>query len=107
MMCKTGCTCSKAKLCPVSLGVGFGVAQGLFLLLFAWVGWFWGYGGTLAHDLSVIFHGYAPSLVGGLFGGLWGFIEGFVFGLIAGFVYDFCVCCGCKCKKSCVSDEDQ
>ncbi len=84
------------RLCAPALGMGFGITSGLCMLLLAWAGWQWGYGNTLIDQYAMMYHGYAASLVGGLWGGLWGLIEGFVFGVVVGFIYN-CVarCCGC------------
>lgn len=85
----------KCVLCPVSFGVGLGIASALFMLAYAWAGWLGGYA-TQVIDLSSTVHaGYAPTFIGGLVGAVWGFIEGFIFGFIAVFFYNKCLrCCG-------------
>jgi hypothetical protein len=93
-----------AKLCPFSLGVAFGVTEGLFMLGLAWAGWLGGYGLTLISSFGDVFSGFGPSFMGGLIGGGWGLLEGFIFGFIAGVIYDCCLCC---CKKSCRSSEKE
>lgn len=90
---------AKAKICPFSLGVALGVAEGLFMLLFAWAGHFWHYGLALINLLATVYHGYAPTLPGGIYGGLWGLLDGFIFGFIVALIYNFCLCC--CCAKSC------
>lgn len=92
--------CVKALLCPVSLGIAFGVTKGLFLLLFAWSGWLFHYGTAFVERLALYYHGYDASFVGGLIGGAWGLVGGFIFGLVVGLIYDFCVsrCGGCSSK---------
>lgn len=102
MMGKEGC--GSGKLCPVSLGIGFGVAEGLFMLIFAWVGWGMGCGVDIIHEMGTVFHGYAPTFWGGLWGALWGLLEGGLFGLIAGLVYNCCLC-RCCCKMCSLPDK--
>jgi hypothetical protein len=97
MMNKDGCY---SKLCPVSLGVGLGVTEAIFMIVFAWAGLFFGYGIDMVHQISGVYIGYAPTIVGGLIGGGWGFVDGFIFGLIAGAIYNYCVC---RCHGSCES----
>lgn len=95
--------CAKAKLCACSLGIAIGVTKGLILMLFAWAGWMWGVGTPMIEHIGNLFHGYAPTLLGGIIGGGWGLIGGFVVGLLIGWIYNRCICCGCK--KLCGSCE--
>ncbi len=88
--------CSKISAC--SLGVAFGVVEGLFMLGFALAGMFFGYGTSMSHQIASVYYGYAPTLKGGIYGAIWGFIDGFVFGLIAGWVYNKSLD---YCKKYC------
>jgi hypothetical protein len=89
--------CIKTKLSPVSFGIAFGFTEGVFMLLFAWVGWLFGYGDALIQQIAGIYIGYAASFFGGILGGIWGFVDGFVFGIVAAAVYNFCLS---RCKKS-------
>jgi len=93
--------CVKAKLCPFSLGVALGVAEAVFMLLFAWAGHFWHYGTPIIHQIATLYIGYAPTIIGGVYGGLWGLLDGFVFGFIIALVYDFCLCCCCAKTSMC------
>jgi len=93
MMSKNEST--KAKLSIISFGIGIGVAEGLYMLLFAWAGKLFDYGLPLIQQLATVMHGYAPSFMGGIIGGIWGFVDGFIFGLIAALVYNLCFCCRC------------
>lgn len=86
------------KLSHFSLGIAIGFAEGLYMLVFAWLGWLWGYGVPLIHQLATVMYGYAPSFIGGIIGGILGFIDGFIFGIIVAVIYNLCVCC--RCKKS-------
>lgn len=90
----------KNKLSVLALGIAFGIAESLFMMLLAWIGWILGYGSSLIHQVSTVYYGYAPTLTGGLWGGLWGLIDGFVFGIVAAWVYNLCLCCGLKEKQS-------
>jgi hypothetical protein len=94
--------CVKSKLCACSLGLTFGVLKGLCLLLIAWAGWLFSYSGTMVGHMSVMYHGYASTFVGGLIGGLYGLIGGFISGFIIGCVYNFFLS---QCNKySCKSE---
>ncbi|MDX1901762.1 MAG: hypothetical protein SFW66_07160 [Gammaproteobacteria bacterium] len=90
----------QSKLCPFSLGVAFGIAEAIFMLLFAWGAWLFGYGADMIHQFSSVYRGFAPTFGGGLIGALWGFAVGFIFGFIVGIAYDYCHCC---CMKYCAS----
>jgi hypothetical protein len=95
----------KIKLSACSFGIAIGVAEGLYMLLFAWAGWFWGYGTPLIVQIAYVFYGYAPSFIGGILGGIWGFVDGFIFGFIVGWIYNLCLCC--RCRKSSTSSENK
>ena len=84
-----------SKLC---LGLAFGLTFGLEMMLFAWAGWYWGYGVALISQLSFIYPGFAPTFMGGLWGGLWGFVGGFVIGFVIALFYNLGLCC-CRCDK--------
>jgi len=72
----------KTKLCPLSLGLAFGLTNAISILLFAWVGIM------------------GPTVMSTLKGGIWGFVDGFLFGFVLGIIYNFCLCCGRKwCGK--------
>lgn len=94
MMGKNGW--SKTKLCPFSLGVGIGAAEGIYLFIFALAAKLGGYGVPLIEQIGHTFYGYAPTYIGAFIGGAWGFVDGFIFGLIVGFFYNLCMCCRCK-----------
>lgn len=92
--------CCCTRVCAPALGVGFGITAGLFMMLFAWAAWLWGFGTSIIDQSAAVHYGYAATLVGGLIGGLWGLVEGFIFGLISGLIYN-CVARCCGCSKSC------
>ncbi len=92
--------CCSTRICSPALGVAFGLATGIMMMLFAWAGWLWHIGVGMIEQYAAVYHGYAPTFVGGLFGLLWGVIDGFIFGLIAGWIYNCCARC-CHCAKSC------
>ena len=75
------------------------MANGLAMMLFAWIGWLGGYGVDMIHMVASIYHGYAPTLMGGFMGGAWGFLDGYIFGLVIALFYNLCLCCPC-CRKS-------
>ena len=93
------CGCGKGmRLCPFSLGIGIGVASGIFMIAFAWAAWLWGFGAAMIDQYSAFYYGYAPTFVGGLIGGIWGLVEGFIFGVIVALFYDLVArCCKGKC----------
>ena len=90
-----GCKCT-LRLSAISLGLEFGIVTGLWMMLFAWSAMWWGHGIPMIAQWAEVYHGYAPTYVGGLIGGAWGFAEGFISGLIFGLIYNLCSCC-CKC----------
>jgi hypothetical protein len=96
-------SCIKMKLSICSLAFAFGITKGLGMMLLAWSAWQWGVGGGLVTVIESIYHGYAPTLQGGLFGLAWGFLDGFVCGLVIAIIYNLCLCC-CWCK-ACKKDQ--
>jgi hypothetical protein len=91
------------RLSAVAFGVSLGILSGVFMMLFAWSAWTWGYGTAMMEQWGSIYPGYTASLVGGFVGLAWGFLEGFFCGLIWGWLYNLCLCCChccCCCKKS-------
>jgi len=91
-----------SHICVPGLGLGFGIASGLAMMLFAWASWQWGIGASMIDQYSAIYKGYSATLVGGAIGGLWGLAEGFIFGIIVGWVYNCCARC-CRCGTTCPS----
>ncbi len=102
-MCKN--ESGKSKLSVCAFGLAIGLAEGIYMLLFAWIAWVCGYGTPLITDIAHVFYGYAPSFIGGLFGGLWGFADGFIFGIIAAWIYNL-VLSSC-CRKTSISSENK
>ncbi len=98
--------CKLAPICPVSLGLAIGIACGLFMMAYAWIAAFWGYGTAMIEQYGAFYYGYAPTGMGGLIGGLWGLLEGFIFGAVIALFYDLFACCcrksngSCKCGSS-------
>lgn len=93
-----GNECVKSKLSPCALGVAFGILKGICLMLIAWISLYWGYGTPMIEHVAQVYHGYSPTIMGGLIGGAYGLIGGFIFGVIFGWIYNFCLCC---CQKKC------
>lgn len=93
--------CVKAKLSACSFGLAIGITNGLFLMLFAWAGWWFGYGLSLTDMLATIYYGYGASFMGGIVGALYGLLDGFIFGFIAGSIYNYFLsrCCKSAGKK--------
>lgn len=100
-----GCEDCKTKLSALSLGIAFGVVTALYMMFFAWVSWYWGYGVAIINQFSSIYIGYASSFMGGIVGAFWGFVDGFIFGILSGWIYNLCLCCRCK-KSSTVETEN-
>lgn len=96
----------KTRLSPCSLGFGFGVANGLSLMLLAFASAAWGYGDSIVTSIATLLHGYSASFLGGLAGLGWGFVHGFVFGFVAGLFYNLCRCCCCFCKSACMPESN-
>lgn len=76
------------KLHAVSIGLAFGIVEGLYILLFAWASWVAGYGANVMLQASTLLYGYDSSFLGGVIGGLYGFVDGFIFGFAAAFLYN-------------------
>lgn len=90
----------KSKFSPVSLGLAFGVTEGLFMMIFGWVAGIWGYGLPWVDFISKVYIGYNPTFLGGIVGGLWGLLDGFVFGIVAGWFYNLFLHCCCGKSRS-------
>ncbi len=89
--------CCKLKV--FSLGMGLGAATGLWFLLWGWSGWLMHWGHSAINMVGTVYHGFAPTMIGGLFGGMWGFIDGFLFGIVIAFIYNLCLKCSiCRDK---------
>lgn len=88
------CGCGK-KLCPVSLGLAFGLTCGLGV--FIWVLWTMYNGATPA---MVELHIPVLGLKDGAIHALWAFLKGFIGGFFIALFYDLISCC---CKMKCCS----
>lgn len=76
------------RLHALSVGLAFGIVEGIYILLFAWASWVAGYGASVMMQASSVLYGYDSSFLGGLIGGLYGFIDGFIFGFAAAYLYN-------------------
>jgi hypothetical protein len=87
---------NRAKLSVRSLGLAAGITKGLAVMLLAWAGYFWHVGGPMIANVASIYHGYGPTIMGGVKGGLWGLLAGFVIGVVFAVIYNFChhICYG-------------
>ncbi len=79
-----------------ALAVSLGLANAIFMLSYALLGFFWGWGLEGLQLIASFYPGFGPSLIGGMIGAFWGFIEGALFGWLLGYLYNRCVD---KCKK--------
>lgn len=103
------CSCEKcncSKCCGISkkglkFGMAFGIPNAIFMLALGWAGWLFGYGNVLINQTASLYHGFGPTLSGGIIGALWGFLGGFIFGYIFGLVLTCYSGCRCKCGSSC------
>jgi hypothetical protein len=102
----TGCDkCGKkfARISICSLAFAVGLTNGIGMMVLAYMGMMGWVGDGMITLMSSLYHGYAPTVVGGLFGLGWGFLDGFIFGLLVAFFYNCCLCCCrccCCCKRS-------
>jgi hypothetical protein len=88
-----------AKLSVCGLGFALGITNGLGMMCLAWAAMEWGFGASMVSQIAGIYHGYAATLIGGLYGAGWGFLDGLVFGVIAAVFYNLSLCC-CSKKKA-------
>ncbi len=98
--------CESGKCCAISrkgvkFGMAFGIPNAILMLALGWAGWLFGYGRVVIEQFAAIYHGFGPSIWGGIAGGIWGFVLGFIYGYIFGVVLKcYSGCCG-KCGTSC------
>lgn len=83
------------KIYPVSFGFGWGIISGIGWMLFAWAGARWGFGLGVLNLMSTVYHGLAPTFIGGLWAFFWGFLHLFMLSLLAAVVYNSCTKCMC------------
>ncbi|MES2217193.1 MAG: hypothetical protein V4501_02150 [Pseudomonadota bacterium] len=94
--------CSKySKLSICSLGFAVGLTNGIGMMLLAYMAMMNWVGDSIITMVSSVYHGYAPTVVGGLLGLGWGFLDGFVFGMLVALFYNCCRCCCKCCCKNC------
>lgn len=100
-MFKCDSTSSRAKLCPISIGVALGITKGLGFFLLGLSAMQYGYGIPLVDMLSSLYPGFAATVVGSFKGAAWGLFDGFICGVIFAWIYNLCVCCcrNCVAKK--------
>ena len=88
---------SKISIC--SLGFAVGLTNGIGMMVLAYMAMMHWVGDSIIVLVSSLYHGYAPTVIGGLFGLGWGFLDGFLFGMIVAIIYNCCICCKCGCCK--------
>ena len=69
------------------MALSLGITWGVGLMLLGWIaaaGW----GLKLVEVFSSLYHGYAPTLIGGIVGGIWGFADAFLAGLVMTTLYN-------------------
>ena len=77
-----------AQLGVISFGLATGIASALFVFLLGVVATLFGWGAELAHGLSSLFIGYAPSFVGAITGAVWAFVDGLIGGALIAWLYN-------------------
>lgn len=83
------------KIYPVSFGFAWGLINGLGWMLLTWASARWGMYKSVVDMAEHVYHGLAPTFVGGLWAFLWGFLHFFVFALLAAVVYNWSTKCFC------------
>lgn len=81
------------KLHPVGYGLALGIISALFVFitgLFAMQG----FAAEYVKNLSGIYVGYGPTLLGAFLGAVWAFVGSFIMGVIVASLYNLFVCCG-------------
>jgi len=71
-----------------NFGLAGGIISGLFMLVLALAVSFGGPGAGMIDQMSSLYVGFKPGVMGGLIGGLWGFVEGFMTFYLIAWVYD-------------------
>ncbi len=95
-------TCT--RIYPLPLALAAGVICGLGALSLGWSAALGDWGVAMVKAMGSVYHGYTPTLKGGMWGGLWGFMDGFVSGLLLAYLYNFFLCC-CKWAKCCSKEK--
>lgn len=81
------------KLHPVGWGLAWGIISAIVVFLtglFAMQGFAVDY----VKNLSGIYVGYGPTLMGAFLGAVWAFVGSFIMGVIVASLYNLFTCCG-------------
>ena len=87
------------RLCPVSLGLSFGIVWGASILLMGIIATYYSYGRAFVTSFGLLYIGYEPTITGALIGGLIGFIDAFLGAFIIAMLYNLFNRHGCCNKK--------
>ena len=75
------------KWSPHALGVAIGVVWAVYVFLGGIAAMFdWGV--TLVDEISSLYIGYGPSILGAGIGAVWGFVDGYVAGVVIAWLYN-------------------
>jgi tetrahydromethanopterin S-methyltransferase subunit G len=91
-----GKKCKCGRLSAIAFGISLGLVSGIFMMLFAFGSWMYGFGTSIIDQWASVYPGLEASLKGGLIALAWGFLEGFIIGIIWAWIYNLCLCC-CRC----------
>lgn len=92
--------CKSGRICAVGFGISLGLVSGIFMMLFAFGSWMYGFGTSIIDQWASVYPGLEASLKGGFIALAWGFLEGFIIGIIWAWIYNCIVCC-CRCCYCC------
>lgn len=91
---------TKCRLCPVALGLSFGITWGVSVFIMGLLAHLYMYGVGFVSAVGALYIGYDPSILGSVIGGIIGFVDAFIGGFIIAWLYNaFLGCSGGKCDK--------
>lgn len=94
--------CGVCNLSACALGLAFGIAFALLMLVIGTFAWYLNTGEAWEAVVRSLYYGFALTVPGILIGAIWAFVEGYLLGFLIAKIYNLCVrCCVCKsCKPA-------
>ena len=80
---------SYQKLNPKALAIGFGILLAICVFILGLMPVFFnGWGKTMVLEISSVYIGYKPGVLGALIGSIWAFVDGLIGGYLIGWLYN-------------------